>query len=863
MKELRFLLIVCFTCISNALLAQEVYVDINHPGEEQTGSFSAPFKSVQQGVNSANEGDVIYIKGGVYREQVEIAVDSITIQNYPGEKVVVSGAEPVVEWEDAGNEVYRAIVPWDVSESDQANQVFVDGKMIHLARWPKETSAHWVTKPTMAKADNTEDAGSKSIFITDNEYNEPKERWTNSLIWINLANGHDGNGWSGRATYINSSTKKIKVEPLSTYSSGVHAADGYSPWGVRRGSKYYLFNPSPSGVYATGGPQALLTRGEWWKNGDTLFVRLPDGNAPADESGKKNLVEVKKRIWAFRPAVSDEMHHVTIKGLHLFAASITTDKDFTRGNLAANSYNNVIDSIQGKYIMHFIDQGGHYGLQWKGKCGIILSGINHTVKKSKIHYSAGSAVSAFGNGHKILNNAFYDVNYQVTEAGALNSGGATDLYDPEIAFNLFYNNPHMAIAVNKMYSTDPEQFGLIRIHHNVIQNFMLRSSDGGAINCSAGRNWDNVRIDHNIIANSNEFLTIGIYTDYGGEALFDHNVIYNVDRPMQINRYSEDHPAPVGSEEGGPMGEIRVFNNTIIADNWTKPGVQNNHVNPSGEGMFYKNNIISNRIKATLELAVVDSNLLISEGDVSSLFVDYENHDFRLSPGASEAIDMGTDVSPFNDTIINGIPDIGAYEYGAEPWRAGPENVTTNVKILGELPKTIYQGDTLYFSATAFTSGFFEMDPQPQKAWFSDGSGRINQTGMYVADSVDNNANVYVMVDSILVESKSFRIKERLTSIDSYKDISGVGNGKIDFTVFPNPATSDINIEINGAISSQDPLQVSILDLQGRTLIDKNMNKGYMDVISLGTDGLTAGLYYIRIVSGTKTGYRQLVIHKQ
>ncbi len=848
------LLIFCMPFVSKA---QVLFVDSNFSGENPDGSKDLPYKSIQQAVDAAVNGDEILIRKGTYLEQIEITTDSITIRNYPGEKVTIKGTEPILSWEHVGEEVYKAIVPWDISENDQSNQVFVDGEMIHLARWPKETSAHWVTKPTVAYVDAAENSG-QGIIITENDFNEPKERWKNGMVWINLSNGHDGNGWTGRATYISSSSKNIKIEQLTGSSSGVSAASGYQPWAVKRGSEYYLFNPAPEGVYATGGPQALLARGEWWKNGDSLFVRLPDGGKPAESIIGPNFVEVKKRIWAFIPAISDQMHHVTIKGLNLFAATITTDKDYLRGNTAVNSYDNVIDSISGKYIMHFINQGGHYGLQWKGRCGIILSGLNNTLKNSKIKYSAGSAVSAFGRGHKILNNAFYDVNYQVTEAGAINSGGVTNLYDPEVAHNLLYNCPHLGIAINKMYSTDPAQFGLIRIHHNVIMNFMLRSNDGGAINASAGRNWDNVRVDHNIIANSNKYITFGIYTDYGGEALLDHNVIYNVDRPIGMNRYSVEQNPPVGTSDGGPMGEIRVFNNTVIADQWSKQGIQNNHVNPSGEGMFYKNNIISNRIQATLELAVLDSNLYIGENQVETLFEDYANHDFRLKAGASAAIDKGIDVAPFNDTIINDIPDIGAYEFGADPWKAGPEGVATNVKINAETGN-VYQRDTVYFTAQAYTSGFILMDPQPEMTWFTDGSGRIEPNGMYIADSADNNATVFVMIDSLLVESKTFRIREQTTGLESVNEGLTGENNELAYSLFPNPARKEIFIKFSEN-TSQDMI-IAIFDMQGRMLDEKRIsgNPGNQ-VFSYNIDSLKEGIYYVKIISGTKTGSRKFMV---
>jgi len=307
-----------------------------------------------------------------------------------------------------------------------------------------------------------------------------------------------------------------------------------------------------------------------------------------------------------------------------------------------------------------------------------------------------------------------------------------------------------------------------------------------------------------------------------------------VDRPMGFNRYDE------------PTGEIHVYNNTVIADSWNKPGIYNNHVNPSGEGMFFKNNIVSSQIKASLELAEVDSNLHVDEALGKSIFKDVDNFDFTLSPDAAAAIDKGVDVSPYNDTIVNGIPDIGAFEYGAEPWRAGPEGVITNVKIDGELPKKIYQQDTIKFSATAFTSGFIKLDPQPKFYWGTDGSGRIDQDGMYIADSIDTKAKIFVTADSLLVSSRKIKILELVD------DDTGTGNtiqelndDKMDFNLYPNPANNDLYVIFNKHLPGYD-IVLRVYDIQGME-IDAKQHVKHANEIHLDISDYKEGVYFIRI----------------
>lgn len=86
-------------------------------------------RSIADAVASAQAGDVIRIRGGVYRESGIGLVRSgtpgkpITIEAAEGEQVVISGSLPVTEWADAGNGVWKRGA-WPVS----SQQLFVGNK---------------------------------------------------------------------------------------------------------------------------------------------------------------------------------------------------------------------------------------------------------------------------------------------------------------------------------------------------------------------------------------------------------------------------------------------------------------------------------------------------------------------------------------------------------------------------------------------------------------------------------------------------------------------------------------------------------------------------------------------------------------
>jgi hypothetical protein len=276
--------------------------------------------------------------------------------------------------------------------------------------------------------------------------------------------------------------------------------------------------------------------------------------------------------------------------------------------------------------------------------------------------------------------------------------------------------------------------------------------------------------------------------------------------------------------------------------------------------MHYKNNIISNKINATLELAEVDSNLYIQKSDIENLFVDYENFNFQLSSSATQAIDAGIDASPYNDTIVNDIPDIGAFEYGAEPWTAGPEGVVTNIKITDDVVR-VFQKDTVQFSATAFTSGFIKLDPQPKFYWYADGSGCIDENGLYIADSADTDARVYVTTDSLLWAHSEFKIYELQTGIEELKINPDDGNHrKLAFHMYPNPANDLVHIAIDGgAISSKDVI-IKVFDSMGRECDAVQINPVNSGEITLHTNRLEKGIYMIRLFSKDASGTAKIII---
>jgi len=82
-----------------------------------TGTSAAPFYTIQHAAGLAQPGDVITVHEGVYRERISPPrggasdVKRIVYRAAPGEKVVITGAEPVKDWVKVTNDAWRVTLP--------------------------------------------------------------------------------------------------------------------------------------------------------------------------------------------------------------------------------------------------------------------------------------------------------------------------------------------------------------------------------------------------------------------------------------------------------------------------------------------------------------------------------------------------------------------------------------------------------------------------------------------------------------------------------------------------------------------------------------------------------------------------------
>lgn len=192
-------------------VATDIFVDAasRSAADPNSGTRDRPFKRLQEAVDIAKPGDVVRVKGGVYRESVRIPEGTkdapVSIVAEPGKRPLITGADVVSgPWESKGGERYRA--GW----AHTTQIVLADGKPLkQIGAFRHLTPAGWKPPATLV-------GGNESQLPPGSFYYDQKKK----ALWIRLPGGANPTGHA-----IEASTRSIGVEMTShTRLSGFDVA---------------------------------------------------------------------------------------------------------------------------------------------------------------------------------------------------------------------------------------------------------------------------------------------------------------------------------------------------------------------------------------------------------------------------------------------------------------------------------------------------------------------------------------------------------------------------------------------------------------------------------------------------------------
>ncbi|MDB5174240.1 MAG: galA [Phycisphaerales bacterium] len=482
------------------------------------GTIASPFKTIQRAANVALAGDRVEIRAGVYHETVSPKHSGTTsapiiFEGYNGEKVTVSGADPVTSWTRYSGNIYSASMPFDMGAGN--NEVFVDGKAINEARFPN--NGFDPSHPAVEIVPKVTVSGS-SATIYDSRLSQPANYWNGAIIHI--APGQAWVAQSGTVTASGPGWIRYSFSPIDSYSI------------PKAGNAYYL----------TGKFQALDAPGEWYHDpSGKLYVMTPASDNPAYHD-----VEAKHRLYAFNLG---GIANITIQNLNIFAATIWSDPSSTGTH---------INHITASYI----SQMGVMSNGWSAplNTGIVVRGAHSIVENSNIGFSAGDGIMVSGAGSIIRNNVVHDTDTFAGDMAAIRLIGS----GITVTHNTVYNAGRSGIKASVAGST---------ITYNVVHDVGLQTTEPGGI-YTVQTNGGGATIAYNQIYNIHTagYGGTGIFLDnYSSGFKVNHNQVWNVDYAMKMNFTCNNNVVT-----NNTLNAITYALFTNLQGNWNGTTISNN-----------------------------------------------------------------------------------------------------------------------------------------------------------------------------------------------------------------------------------------------------------------------------------------------
>jgi len=609
------------------------------------GSLAQPFATIQHAVNVMLPGDTCFIRGGTYREAVDLSGVAgtsgkpITLTAYSDEEVILDGTIPISSsWTQHSGNIYKTTLSEDIW------QLFVDGKMMTLARFPNAlTFSDEMWDRHGARRYKKGSASSNGHVVDDP---------TKGAIDTVAGAGVSFNGCIGVFNFGNFSTS---AGVLSNHTAGEDEFD-FSP-------PVQTYKVNSSAYFLEGGVNdaelVMLDRTEEWaydESTKTLYLWADDG---LDPTGRN--IKGKNQTYFFTG--SPTTRSITFDGLDFFGTAFyfyqSDDITFLNCDLNYLSYS--------KRALGSTDHSAP--AFFEGTTDDFCEQI--TVYNCEFNYTSGTAL----RGEKIdvglvENNLFYQTSYaSVRDANVITPSTITLLRSRDMVFRRNTVDTSGSGQTLKIGERDDRPWVS---EYNYFTFCGLQQTDGAAHysyqesaeqsvarynwfygNSARDFRWDGPNdpvvtgIHANIyrtVAMDTGIKEAGIQGDgYRLKGDF-HEIYHNVG----INGRSTLN---VALDKGGNTNTVTRNN---AADNFTDdpiPGTASN-------------NFIGQHEPRTM----------------LDLLRDPDNLDFRPRADAVELIDQGTPVtcSVNGQTIdvtagyLGVAPDIGAYEYGAsEYWIPG------------------------------------------------------------------------------------------------------------------------------------------------------------------------------------------------
>ncbi len=748
-----FTVLIVAGVVAASASAQTDYYVATIGSDTNSGSISDPFATIQHAVGVMSPGDTCHIRGGTYREVVDLSGAAgssnspITLVAYQGETVVLDGTEAITSnWVlDAGN-VYKTTV------ADDVTQLFVDGRMMTLARYPNAlvfSDACW----SKGAARLEWDAGSTNGTLVDEELAGLGFSLTDCVAILNCGNHHTAariveNHVAGSNTFNYAAVQRYKTTNEYFFEGGSNNAE-----------------------------RVLLDSAEEWaydESSGTLYLWADDG---LDPNGRQIF---GKGTNVYAVTGDANTHDVVIDGIDFFATTFhfASSDRVTIQNCNFDYYvcsQRALGSIQVPKTAHFEGVETDF-------CEDI------TVFNCAFSYADGAGLWGVNLEDALIeNNLFYNidhatVNLSDNEIGDLDEGQAQGTLSMKWTRDLIYRRNTIDTAGSAQ--------GIILSLYDSTEGRPWTCEYNFHTGCGKmeGSDTSSVYSPHEDVVESvgryNWF--IGNKRDYrwdGNNTPVVLGVRANLYRNVAMATFIK---GIAGTGDGYYLkGDYHeVYNNVSFSKTGVSAG-QSELAVPVALGGNAHTTTRNNAADSLLDNPMPGTNSCNYVGqsrssNMTDLLRDPDHWDFRPKADAVELVDQGTNITCSvngNDIDVTAgyhgaAPDIGAYEYGdTEYWIPGRKLPQASVPIPADgRTNALTDCDLMWLGGLGGTSYNIHLGTVSSSlAFMGSQTNNIFNPGAWT-----NDQTYYWRIDSVLVDSSvvtgevwSFTINDHRPRADS------------------------------------------------------------------------------------------------
>ncbi len=618
--------------ISLNSFAQNYYVSTTG-NDLNSGSLTAPFMTIQKGVDNLFPGDTLFIRGGSYHEKV-IIDQKHGIENYPivitayqNEEVLLDGTIPIeTSWTLHTGNIYKTTIPEDIW------QLFVNDRMQVIARWPN-ASTHpldpfqrkqgsyqpvdgtwWSKETTWANADApTTENGVVENNTAYHDLAATGKNFTGGTVLLSvLEQGGDGN------------QERIITNHTAGTNTFTHPV---------------LFPPKLDKAYRTNGKyyiiehlEALDKEEEWYYIDSTKTIYLwPKGGV--DPSG----LSIRGRNISRSIELSNSSY-VEIRGLDFFASNFAIEGDHITIEDCSILYPDASKRLLGIYPETSTVTSEEYGSY--------VNGANFSLINCKLEYSEYSVLFVEnGDASRIHNSLF-----RHTSMLGLGKNGAIEQVNTYTRNTFEISGNRGAVKTN----TDPES-GRNQSYNYFNGYGFLQVPDGASLQAATNKTPGTIR-SYNWFTYALKYGSRWDGKPAGIHGTNHHQVGLMVKGTLQVK--GDDH---------------NTINNSSFYSQEQNDIILLSDIAYGGNQLSRTYNNLADKISGHRSVSVAtfpipgshsnNWNGYNEDGDAADQVYDILNHDFRPRPG-SDLVDAGKIIPDFTNDYLGHAPDIGAYEFG-------------------------------------------------------------------------------------------------------------------------------------------------------------------------------------------------------